>query len=58
VTTLQKYNLLDFNTNYKLAEGTVTLLGSVTNLLNESYYDILGFSTRGRNFKVGVRLQF
>jgi vitamin B12 transporter len=57
-TTLQKYNLLDFNTNYKLAEGTVTLLGSVTNLLNESYDDILGFSTRGRNFKVGVRLQF
>ena len=57
-TTLQKYNLLDFNTNYKLLEGTVILLGSVTNLLNENYDDILGFSTRGRNYKIGVRLQF
>ena len=57
-TTLQKYNLLDFNTNYKLLEGTITLLGSVTNLLNENYDDILGFSTRGRNYKIGVRLQF
>ena len=57
-TTLPKYNLLDFNTNYKLLEGTVTLFGAVTNLLNEDYQDILGYSTRGRNYKVGIRLQF
>lgn len=57
-TTLPKYDLLDFNANYKLLEGTVTFFGAVTNLLNEDYEDILGYSTRGRNYKVGVRLQF
>ena len=57
-TTLPKYNLLDLNANYKLLEGTVTFFGAVTNLLDEDYEDILGFSTRGRNYKLGIRLQF
>ena len=57
-TTLPKYNLLDLNANYKLLEGTVTVFGAVTNLLDEDYEDILGFSTRGRNYKLGLRLQF
>lgn len=57
-TTLPKYNLLDLNANYKLLEGTVTFFGAVTNLLDEDYEDVLGFSTRGRNYKLGLRLQF
>lgn len=52
------YQVLDLSANYKLLEDTVTFFGAVTNILNEDYDDILGFSTRGRNFKVGVRLQF
>ena len=56
--TLSCYQVLDFAINYKLLDETVTLFGAVTNLLNEDYDDILGYSTRGRNFKVGVRLQF
>ncbi|TMM31111.1 TonB-dependent receptor [Polaribacter aestuariivivens] len=57
-TTLPKYNLLDFNINYKLLDETVTFFGTVSNIFNEDYEDILGYSTRGRNYKVGVRLQF
>ena len=57
-TNLPKYNLLDLNANYKLLDDTVTFFASVTNILDEDYDDILGFSTRGRNYKVGVRLQF
>jgi vitamin B12 transporter len=57
-TNLPKYNLLDLNANYKLLEDTVTFFASVTNILDEDYDDILGFSTRGRNYKVGVRLKF
>ena len=45
-------------TNYKLFEDTVTFFAAVTNILDEDYDDILGFSTRGRNYKIGVRLQF
>lgn len=55
---LESYQVLDFAANYKLLKETVTLFGGITNLLNEDYNDILGYSTRGRNFKVGVRLQF
>ena len=36
----------------------VTFFGSVSNLLNEDYEETLGYSTRGRNFKLGSRLQF
>lgn len=56
--SLPSYQVLDFAANYKLLDEKLTLFGAVTNLLNEDYDDILGFSTRGRNFKVGVRLQF
>ncbi len=55
---LPSYQVLDFSANYKLLEGTVTFFGAVTNILNEDYDDILGYSTRGRNYKIGVRLQF
>ena len=45
-------------TNYKLLGDTVTIFGAVTNILNEDYNDIFGYSTRGRNYKVGLRLSF
>lgn len=57
-TTLPKYDLLDLNANYKLLEETVTLFGSITNIFNKDYEDILGYETRGRNFKLGIRLAF
>jgi vitamin B12 transporter len=55
---LENYTVLDFMTNYKLLGDTVTIFGAVTNILNEDYNDIFGYSTRGRNYKVGVRLAF
>jgi len=55
---LPNYQVVDFMTNYKLFEDTVTFFAAVTNILDEDYDDILGFSTRGRNYKIGVRLQF
>ncbi|MFY0604486.1 MAG: TonB-dependent receptor [Flavobacteriaceae bacterium] len=54
---LPSYQLLDVNINHKLMEGDLTLFGSVTNILNEDYEDVLGYSTRGRNFKLGMRLR-
>lgn len=55
---LASYSLLDFNANYQFLKDKVTVFGSVTNVLNEDYDDILGYETRGRNFKLGLRLQF
>ena len=55
---LPSYQVLDLSANYKLLDETVTIFGAVTNLLDEDYDDVLGYATRGRNYKVGVRLQF
>ena len=55
---LEDYQVLDFMANYKVLEDTVTFFIAATNLLNEDYDDIFGYETRGRNYKVGVRLQF
>ena len=55
---LENYQVLDFMTNYKLLGDTVTLFGAVTNFLDEDYEDVFGYSTRGRNYKIGIRLQF
>ena len=55
---LEEYQVLDLMANYKVLEDTVTFFIAATNLLNEDYDDIFGYETRGRNYKVGIRLQF
>ena len=55
---LPSYSVLDMNVNYKVLEGKVLFFGSITNLLNEDYEETIGFNTRGRNFKMGIRIQF
>ena len=55
---LPSYSLLDMNINYKVLESKVLFFGSITNLLNEDYEETIGFNTRGRNFKMGIRIQF
>ena len=55
---LPSYSILDMNVNYKVLDGKVLLFGSITNLLNEDYEETIGFNTRGRNFKMGIRIQF
>ncbi len=55
-TSLENYSLLDVNFSYKFYNDMVTVFGQVTNLLNEYFQDILGFTTRGRNYLFGLRL--
>jgi vitamin B12 transporter len=55
---LPSYNLLDINANYKLLSEKVTFFATVSNLFNEDYEETLGYDTRGRNVKAGIRLQF
>jgi len=55
---LASYRIVDVFLNHKLIDNRLTLFTSVTNLLNEDYQEIAGFSTRGRNYKLGLRLNF
>ncbi len=54
---LESYSLLDFSANQKLNDNVKLFLG-VTNILNEDYQEILGYTTLGRNYKLGVRFSF
>lgn len=54
---MDSYSLVDFNVNHHLGEHAV-LFASLHNIFNEDYEDVLGFSTRGRNFRVGLKLNF
>jgi len=54
---LKAYQLLDINANYKLLDNKVVFFGSITNLFDENYEETIGYNTRGRNFKLGIRLE-
>lgn len=58
VVDLDAYFLLDMDVTYRLKNKPVTLFASVSNLLNEEYQEIFGFQTRGRNFKIGTRINW
>ncbi|MGK0309118.1 MAG: vitamin B12 transporter, partial [Urechidicola sp.] len=38
--------------------NNVTFFALLDNAFNEDYEDVLGFSTRGRNIKLGLKLNF
>ncbi|NVK51489.1 MAG: TonB-dependent receptor [Flavobacteriaceae bacterium] len=55
---LPSYQLIDINANYTFKNRIVTVFGTVSNLLNEDYEETIGYNTRGRNVRIGVKLQF
>jgi vitamin B12 transporter len=55
---LPSYSLVNFFINHKVLKNKVTLFGNVTNILNENYQEINNFTTRGRNYNLGLKVQF
>jgi len=55
--TLDSYSLIDLGARHELVKG-FSVFANITNLLNDDYQEIFGFSTRGRNYKLGFRYQF
>lgn len=54
--TLEAYQLVDFDVTYKLKNKDLTFFGGVSNILNEDFTEVFGFQTRGRNYKLGLRV--
>ena len=52
--TLRAYTTLDIYAEGKI-NPRLRLYGDIRNLFNESYTDVYGYNTRGRNANVGVR---
>ncbi len=56
IITLKSYNLFDFYISHKFISNKVLLFANVTNILNESYQELYGYSTRGRNVSIGLNI--
>ncbi|HLT52504.1 MAG TPA: TonB-dependent receptor plug domain-containing protein [Flavobacteriaceae bacterium] len=54
--TLKNYSLLDFYVSHTILDNKLKLFANVTNILNEEYQELYGFSTRGRNVNIGFNL--
>ena len=55
---LKNYSLLDAYLSHTILKSRMTLFTNVTNIFNEDYQEIYGYSTRGRNFSFGFDLKF
>lgn len=53
---LEAYQLVDLDATYKLKNKDLTLFGGISNILNEDFAEVFGFQTRGRNYKLGLRV--
>lgn len=54
--TLDAFGLLDFYVSHKIIANKMTLFANVTNIFNEDYQELFGFSTRGRGVNLGFNL--
>ncbi|MEY8848800.1 TonB-dependent receptor plug domain-containing protein [Psychroserpens sp. XS_ASV72] len=54
--TLKSYSLLDFYISRKVLKDKLTLYVNMTNILNEDYQELLGYTTKGRNVLFGFNL--
>lgn len=54
---LDRYTLVDLSAGWKLTPS-LELIGRISNLTDEEYEDVLGYSTRGRAWFAGVRGRF
>ena len=55
-TKLGSYQLVNALVKYELVQNRLSVFGTVTNILNEDFVENIGYSTRGRNFKLGLNI--
>ena len=53
---LKSYSLLDFYVSHSLLENKLKLFSGITNILNEDYAELYGYTTKGRNIYIGFNL--
>ena len=55
---LKAYSLVDLFASHNLIKDRVSLFVQANNIFNESYVETIGYTTKGRNFKVGMNFKF
>lgn len=56
-TQTPAYKLVHSGINFQILPN-VSLFGAVQNIFNEDFVETVGFTSRGRNYKVGLNLKF
>ena len=54
--TLDAYGLLDFYVSQKVMRNKIKIFAGLNNIFNEDYQELVGYTTKGRNFRVGFNL--
>lgn len=57
-TKLDSYSLVNASAKYEVLKNRMSVFGAVTNLFNEEFVENMGYSTLGRNFRLGLNLSF
>ena len=55
-TKLGSYHLVNALIKYELVKSRLSVFGTVTNVFNEDFVENIGYSTRGRNFRIGLNI--
>lgn len=55
---LSSYSLLDLSVSQKLLKERLSVNAAVYNLLDEEFTGVYGYTTRGRNFSIGIQYAF
>lgn len=56
--SLGAYQLVNAIYSYDLLPNRLQVFTSVTNVLNSNFQEVIGYNTRGRNFKIGLTVLF
>ncbi|TGD56690.1 TonB-dependent receptor plug domain-containing protein [Flavobacterium humi] len=56
--TLKDYQLVNANIRYDLIKNRLNIFAAADNILNKDFVETRGFSSRGRNFKIGFNFLF
>ena len=55
---LSSYQLINVNVSYQVIPNRLSLFGAIDNIFNEDFQEVIGYNTRGRNFRIGMNFQF
>jgi vitamin B12 transporter len=51
---LDSYQLVNATVRYELVKNRLNIFGTISNILNEEFIENIGYSSLGRNFKLGL----
>ena len=57
-TKLSAYQLINATFSYELLPNKLYIFSTITNVLNESFQEVIGYNSRGRNYKLGLNFLF